>query len=65
MGLGKDHGGVQMNTQDNPICCGELMGLIYSYTKNGGLVKVFQCDSCFGIKEEEGLMADFFTEEKQ
>ena len=65
MALGKNSGGDQMNTKDNPICCDEMMGLVYSYTKNGGIVKVFQCNSCFGIKEEEGLMVDFFTEEEK
>lgn len=52
-----------MNIKDNPICCDEMMGLVYSYTKNGGIVKVLQCDRCFQIKEEEGLMVDLFTED--
>lgn len=54
-----------MNTEDKPICCGKTMGCLYSYIKNGALVRVYQCNSCFRIEEEEGLMIDSFTEEEQ
>lgn len=52
-----------MNIEGYPICCGKPMGLMYSYTKNGALVRVYQCNSCFRIEEEEGLVVDSFTEE--